>query len=46
MSLIISNYLISLPLILIIAGVYLLDGIPFGDLKGLLSFLEKLKLWI
>lgn len=31
MNLIISNHLISLPLILFIAGVYLLDRIPFGD---------------
>lgn len=31
MNLIISNHLISLPLILLIVGVYLLDGIPFGD---------------
>lgn len=34
MNLIISNHLISLPLILLIVGVYLLDGIPFGDSEG------------
>lgn len=31
MNLIISNHLISLPLILLIVSVYLLDGIPFGE---------------